>query len=102
MRSVTNALPDRVTATLADDDAGDGSRIYRLLDARGYTHRAATIRIRPFRDYGNADRYRIDTHAADGWHDLTEGNQDSAGMVGTYAPALRRAVSILFGLEDHG
>jgi hypothetical protein len=90
-------LPERVTATLADDGP-DGVRVYRLADLRGYTHHYVTIRI----GHGHrGDRYAVSTHGRDGWAPLCEGPLAFAAPY-PYDAAILRAVAILFGMEDHG
>lgn len=94
-------LPARVTATLAHVDSPDGWHSYRLTDARGYTHRSDTIRVTwGGRVAGRANTYIVEAWRRDGWVSLclgVAGNRFLGQDAGVHA-----AVSILFGMEDHG
>jgi hypothetical protein len=94
------ALPAKVTATLADDDRG--TRIYRIADKRGYTGREDTIRVRvKHTPEGVGGLYAVDTLRRDGWTDLLDGTMHKGDPL-PYGDAIRRAVAILFGMEEHG
>ena len=90
-------LPARVTATLAHIDSPDGWHSYLLTDARGYTHRSDTIRV----TWGGRDnRYTVEMMRAPGWVALCSGHAPTKAQA--HPAAIHAAVSILFGMEDHG
>jgi hypothetical protein len=98
------SLPKGVTATLVDEGP-DKLRIYRLKDGRGYTGREDLVRIgrgngRPGWGYGDLEKW-----TQGGWVRLfaVQGAIDGS-TVGPIddAAAIRRAVKVLYGLEDHG
>jgi len=95
----TLTLQPKLTATLADDDRG--SRVYRLADERGYTHRYETIRVREYTGGSVRGIYEVHALRRDGWTPLIEGQRPKDQPL-PYGDAIRRAVAVLFGMEDHG
>lgn len=93
---MTATLPAKVTATLAHVDSPQGWHVYRLEDTRGYTHARDTIRV----TWGG-NRYTVEAMRRDGWTPLLSGAEHRSREHGHDA-AILAAVSVLYGMEDHG
>ncbi len=95
-RMTIPGIPDRVIVILADDEGPYNDwTIFRLADERGYTHVHYLIRVGRYDRKGD---YRVETWGRDGWHELTSGLAQGEWV----EEGVVRAVSILFGMEDHG
>lgn len=88
--------PRRCSAQEVDRDDTSGTRVYRLSDERGYTHRYDTVRVR----HANASRYVVDQMTRTGWSELLGGDIGASGL--SYATAVWRAFCVLMGEGDHG